>query len=152
MITILLSLRFLMLSKIIEFFKSPKWSWSAFLICPIWSIYYHIWLGIVPLIPIILLSSMALLSIQGYPVNSFLKYLGLRNIYKFVVCIYALTSILIGFYGNKLVISKGGYLKSADFEGNQLMWNIIAFLICMPVNFFFLYGSYELTNLIIENK
>lgn len=130
-----------------------KWNWGAFLLCPFWSLSHHIWVGIIPLIPMLLISITSCLSvISPSPAGILFLLLGVKQINIFLAVLYGLISILIGYKGNDWVMRTVIYknMDNNDFILSQQIWCVLGILLSVPVNFMLFYSTYQMMNLSIK--
>jgi hypothetical protein len=128
---------------IIRYFMNIKWNWGAFLLCPIWSIAHHVWLGMISFISMGVMTLITLMSVQPI-VGMIITIIGRQRIFIALTFLYFLTSILMGLKGTKLATSKSTYLTQKEFDAKQRIWTIAGFTLFIPVNFFFLYTTYAM--------
>jgi hypothetical protein len=130
-----------------------KWNWGAFFLCPFWSLSHHIWVGIIPLIPIILIAMASCLSVVSpSPAGILFLLLGVNQISIFIAILYGLISILVGYKGNAWVIKTVVYqnMDNNDFILSQKIWSALGVLLSVPVNFMLFYSTYQMMNLSIK--
>lgn len=130
-----------------------KWNWGAFFLCPFWSLSHHVWVGIIPLIPIILIAIASCLSvISPSPAGILFLLLGVKPISISIAILHSLISILVGYKGNEWVMKTVIYQNTDnnDFILSQQIWCILGVLLSVPVNFMLFYSTYQMMNLSIK--
>ena len=133
--------------------KKRKWSWNwgAFLLCPFWCLCHHVWIGLISVVPMILISSMTLVSfLPVYQTGLLFFRLGIERINICLILFHLLVSVMVGIKGDKWAKETRIYQNIDTFNSQQYVWCIFGLFLSIPINFQLFYSTYQLMDLSIK--
>lgn len=115
-----------------------EWNWGAFLLTPLWALTYRVRLGLLCYIPLILpLLSLAILRLPSYKSLGATLLGAIVLIQPFAILLYLIAALLLGLYGNQLVLQKHPLIDREKFKRQQRVWALAGLFLGVPCAYLF---------------
>ncbi len=159
--------------------NSNQWNWGAFLLCPLWCIRYQIWIGMISIFPIALISLMSLILLGSFYLlvliltaksrsllsgiilvllfflicipGSIFLWIGKNTTMVILVFFYIITSAIMGYEGDKLVLKKINKEQDIQkFNVEKYIWLSSGLLFSIPLNMLIFYLTEKSVSILID--